>query len=231
MSPHLFDDFSLPRLVGGDSLQIHLFSDQAIFCFHHAAVEGLFQNFIDDRLENSWRSIDHPPLIFTSQLFKEGFRALANEITAFLSNDCQLEDSKLPADQVILELSLKEERLWILVHMGLLKPKEVYLKRFNTGGIRGSSPYDFIKDLLQNYADGGDVLIDFADKSENIPKALERIGMRESFKHLFFGQSRGTKVTFHGSRIGIPRDEKCRLFLEELDEIHQKAGCPEYPTT
>ncbi len=175
-------------------------------------------------------SIDHPPLIFTSQLFKEGFRALANEITVFLSNGCQLKDSKPSADQVILELSLKEERLWILVHMGLSNPKEVYLKRFNTGGASGSGPYDFIEDLLQNHPDGGEVLIDFADKSENIPKALERIGMRESFKNLFFGQSRGNKVMFHGSRIGIPRDEKCRLLLEELDEIHRKAGRPEYPS-
>ncbi|MBF8263928.1 MAG: hypothetical protein HW387_1593 [Parachlamydiales bacterium] len=174
-------------------------------------------------------SIDHPPLIFTSRLFKEGFCALANEITIFLSNGCPSGDSKLPTDQVILELSLKEERLWVLVYMGLSKPKEVYLKRFNTGGINGSSPYDFIENLLQNHADRGEVLIDFADKSENIPKALERIGMRESFKNLFFGQSRGNKVTFHGSRIGIPRNEECRLLLEELDEIHQKAGCPRYP--
>jgi hypothetical protein len=112
--------------------------------------------------------------------------------------------------------------------MGLSDPKRIYLKRFNSGGAAGSSPYDFILDLLENHADGGDIPVDFYDKSENIPKALERIGMHDSFKHLFFGESRGNQVVFRGSRISIPRDEKCRLLVETLEVLHQKAGNPKY---
>lgn len=171
--------------------------------------------------------IDRVPTIFTNQLFKEGLYTIVNEITAFISNGCQLKDSDHSIDRAILELHLNENELWVVIHLGLSEPCRFYLKRFNDGA-NGSRPYKFIQSLLHDHADGGEVLIDFADISENIPKVLERIGMRGSLRNQFFGRSRGDRVMFHGNKVAIPRDEKCRFLLEELNGIHCQAGSPEY---
>lgn len=91
-----------------------------------------------------------------------------------------------------------------------------------------SGPHEFIKNLLQDHPEGGDIEIALAEKSDSIPKAIDRLGMPESLRGLFFGQSRGTRVIFKGARVGIDRDEKCRNILEVLLDTHEKAGAPEY---
>lgn len=176
-------------------------------------------------------SMDHKPVIFTPGLFREGFQALHNDIAAFLAQDGQINDSPDPIDQVVLELHLNENRLWILASLGLGQIKPYYIKRFNDGKTDGSTPFAFLEELLKNYASGGEIPLDFADKSENVPKALERMGMLSFFKHLFFGQSRGNKVDFYGIKISLPRDEKCRLLLSEFERHHQEMGNPKYEFT
>ena len=52
--------------------------------------------------------------------------------------------------------------------------------------------------------------------------------MRDSVKSLFFGQSRGTRVIFKGARVSMDRDENCRRLLDDLQDLHDKAGAPEY---
>jgi len=176
-------------------------------------------------------STEHGPVVFTAQLFREGFQTLLNDIMTFLVQDGQINDKVEPIDQVTLELCLNENRLWILAFLGLGEPKYFYIKRFNDGEATASTPFAFIEALLANYAGGGEVVLDFADKSENVPRALERMGMLAFFKHLFFGQSRGNKVVFYGSKISLPRDEKCRLLLEEFEKHHQQKGSPKYEHT
>jgi hypothetical protein len=175
----------------------------------------------------NYLSIDHEPTVFTVRLFKEGLRTIVNEITAFVSSGCQLKEGDHPASQAMLELHLNENRLWVFVHLESSEIHRFYLKRFNDGS-KGSGPHEFIQDLLRDYPNGGDVLIDFADRSENVSKVLARIGMSGLLKDQFFGQSRGNKVVFRGCQISIPCDEKCRLLLEELSRIHCHAGSPEY---
>lgn len=173
--------------------------------------------------------LGHEPVVFTNQFFKEGFRTLINAIMDFAGRGCQIEKQpEDPLNKMIFELQLEENRLWVFAYTGLSEPRKYYLKRFNDGSVEGSGPYEFIKGLLQDHPEGGDVEVKLMKKSDSIPKAIERLGMSESLRGLFFGQSRGTRVTFKGSRVAIDRNEKCRNLLKELGDLHERAGSPEY---
>ena len=169
------------------------------------------------------------PIVFTGPFFKEGFCTLFNEITMVASRGFDVKLESLPVDQVTLELHMQENLLWIFVYNGpSSEPKQYYLKRFNDGASLKSGPYGFIKNLLKNHRDGGMVSVDLVDKTESIPKHIDRIGLKNPLKVLFFGKSGGNKVPFKGYRVAIDRDEKCRNVLSFLEKIHQNAGSPKY---
>lgn len=172
---------------------------------------------------------DIHPIIFTGSFFKEGFCTLFNEITMVASRGFDVNLESLPVDQVTLELHMQENLLWIFVYNGLSsEPQQYYLKRFNDGASLKSGPYGFIKNLLENHSNGNMVSVDLIDKTESIPKHIDRIGLKNPLKDLFFGRSRGNKVSFKGCRVAIDRDEKCRNVLSFLEETHQNAGSPKY---
>ena len=115
-------------------------------------------------------NLEHSPVIFTDDFFHSGFNTLINEIYTFASNGFKLNEAEVnPLDKMIFELKLNENRLWVFVYTGLSEPKKYYIKRFNDGMQNESTPYGFIKELLQNHPKGGDVEVPLTDESDSIP--------------------------------------------------------------
>ncbi|HEY2809927.1 MAG TPA: hypothetical protein VGJ00_00835 [Rhabdochlamydiaceae bacterium] len=186
--------------------------------------------------KETWREIvcvrngvqQDQPIIFTSEFFKEGMKTLINAILAFAAKGFRLEiDNADPLQKMLFELKLEENQLWVFVNDHTLGPKRYYLKRLNDGSDK-SCPYEFIEQLLKEYPNGGDVEVNLPNKSDSIPKAIDRLGLPKSLQRIFFGVSRGTSVYFRGISVAINRDERCRLILEELANVHNQAGAPEY---
>lgn len=173
------------------------------------------------------RAMKERPIIFTEELFSEGFRTVANEIYAFMAKGCQIEEQDGAPSGVTFGLYLDENCLWVFVSLGLGGRSEYCLKRFNDGGAEGSVPYNFVKKLLHEHSQGGDVEMGLMPKSQSIPKMIDRCGIPREIKSFFFGKSRGSRVCFKGARVTLEWQKDWRLIIKKLEKQHQKLGGPQ----
>lgn len=120
-------------------------------------------------------------------------------------------------------MQLDENQLWVLVHIDRQQPQRYYLKCFNDGAMEGSGPYEFVRQLLEKYPQGGNVQVSLLKKADSIPKLIGHLNMIPSLRELFFRKSRGTHINFKGAKIAIDRDEKCRLLLQELSVAYRRS--------
>ena len=87
---------------------------------------------------------------------------------------------------------------------------------------------NFARKLLEEYAIGGAVEVEFESPSENMPKYLTRIGIEGELRKVFFGKSRKNKILFKGKRVVFKKDEikNFNLLLRQLKEKHKESGLP-----
>ena len=108
--------------------------------------------------------------------------------------------------------------------MGDNDPQYYNLKRFN----EESKPLNFARKLLEEYAIGGAVEVEFESPSENMPKYLTRIGIEGELRKVFFGKSRKNTILFKGKKITLQKKKikNFNLILKQIREKHQKNGFP-----